>query len=155
MTLKTLLVAGVILSLGGCAMPPEVPAFLSPSDSGAPVLLGELARVASLSPEQRRREIAGLESQRRLDDARRFQLAALLEREDSVEALERGLKSLNAIGEGDTRTQALLELMKKSLKTRIELRQQAARTQELQGKLDQIKALEKSLQQQRNGAKTP
>jgi hypothetical protein len=37
--------------------------------------------------------------------------------------------------------------MKRSLRARIELRQQSARAQELQDKLDQIKTLEKSLQQ--------
>jgi hypothetical protein len=49
----------------------------------------------------------------------------------------------------------LTELMKKSLKARIELKQQIARTQELQDKLDQIKALEKSLQQRNIPDKTP
>ena len=55
-------------------------------------LINELARVSALSAEQRRRELADLEGTR-LDDTRRFQLAALLERDDSVEALERSLKT--------------------------------------------------------------
>ena len=118
-------------------------------------MLGELSRVAMLSAEQRRRELTGLEGERRLDNERRFLLAALLEREDSAEALERSLKSLNAMADGDTRAQALLDLMKKSLKSRIELRQQTARTQELQDKLEQIKALEKSLQQRNGLPKAP
>jgi hypothetical protein len=111
--------------------------------------------VAALSPEQRRRELAGLDGERRLDDARRFQLAALLEREDSVDSLERSLKSLGTLTDLDARTQALVELMKRSLKARIELRQQTARAQELQDKLDQIKALEKSLQQRNGAPRTP
>jgi hypothetical protein len=52
--------------------------------------------------------------------------------------------------------------MKKSLKARIELRQQTARAQEqtaraqeLQDKLDQIKALEKTLQQRNGSSRTP
>lgn len=155
MTLKSVLLAGLLLTLGACTLPPEYPAFLSAGEIGAPALLSELARVASLTPEQRRRELAGLEGERRLDDARRFQLAALLEREDSADALDRSLKTLNAMSELDARTQALVDLMKRSLKARIEFRQQAARAQELQDKLDQIKALEKSLQQRNGGARTP
>jgi len=155
MTLKSVLLAGLLLTLGACALPPEYPAFLSPGEAGAPVLLSELARVASLTPEQRRRELAGLEGERRLDDARRFQLAALLEREDSADALEHSLKILNSLAEPDARTRALLDQMKKSLKARIELRQQTVRAQELQDKLDQIKALEKSLQQRNGSSRTP
>lgn len=145
-----------MLMLGACAAPPERPAFPAPQTGlGASALLSELTRVAALSPDQRRRELAGLEGERRLDDARRFQLAALLEREDSVEALERGLKSLGAIDEIDSRARPLLELMKKSLKARIELKQQTAHLQELQDKLDQIKVLEKSLQQRNTPDRTP
>lgn len=156
MTFKSVLLAGVLLTLSACAMPPERPAFRgSQGGLGAAVLLGELGRVATLSPEQRRRELAALEAERRLDDARRFQLAALLEREDSTEAFERSLKNLAAIDDADPRTQTLLDVMKKSLKARIELKQQTARAQELQDKLEQIKALEKSLQQRSTPAKTP
>jgi hypothetical protein len=125
------------------------------SEPDGAVMLNELARVASLSAEQRRRELAALEAERRLDDARRFQLAALLERDDSVEALERSLKTLGTMTSVDVRAQPLIDLMKRSLKARIELRQQSARAQELQDKLDQIKALEKSLQQRNAPAQTP
>lgn len=158
MTLKSVLLAGLLLTLNACVtLPaPERPAArASQTESGGAALLGELARVATLSAEQRRRELAELEGERRLDDARRFQLAALLEREDGVEALERSLKILGALSEADPRAQSLLDLMKKSLRARIELRQQTARTQELQDKLEQIKALEKSLQQRTIPAKTP
>jgi hypothetical protein len=156
MTLKSVLLAGLLLSLAACtALPLEYQTVLSSGDGGAPALLGELARVGGLSADQRRRELAELENVRRLDAARRFQLAALLEREDSAEALERSLKVLNSLAEPDARTAALLDLMKTSLRARIELRQQTARAQELQGKLEQIKALEKSLQQRNGAAKTP
>ena len=156
MTLKSYLVAGLLLMLGACAAPVERPAtFAPPPKLDASVMLGELSRVAALTGDQRRRELTGLEGERRLDDTQRFQLAALLEREDSMEALERSLKSLNAMADGDTRAQALLDLMKRSLKSRIELRQQTARTQELQDKLEQIKALEKSLQQRNGTPKAP
>jgi hypothetical protein len=158
MTFKTVLFAGILFALAACSAlpPPERPApRVTPSASATSLLLSELARVATLSPEQRRRELADLENGRRLDDARRFQLAALLEREDSADAYERGLKALATMGEDDSRTQALVELLKRSLKARIELKQQTARADELQDKLDQIKALEKSLQQRSTPAKAP
>lgn len=158
MTFKSVLFAGLLLALGACSAlpPPERPApRANPSASATSLLLSELARVATLSAEQRRRELADLENGRRLDDARRFQLAALLEREDSAEAYERGLKALATIDEDDPRTQALVELLKRSLKARLELKQQTARADELQDKLDQIKALEKSLQQRSSPGKAP
>jgi len=159
MTFKSVLLAGLLLTLGACAAPPW--AGQPPASTyrvfglGATALLSELSRVASLSPEQRRHELAALDGERRLDDAKRFQLAALLEREDSVDAFERSLKSLAAIDNAESRTQALLELMKRSLTARIELKQQTARAQELQDKLDQIKALEKTLQQRSTLPKSP
>ena len=159
MMLKPVLLAAWLLALTGCAAPPvatprsALPA--APSALSGPALLSELARVASLTPEQRRRELVELEGERRLDDARRFQQAALLEREESVEAYERSLRNVIALNDVEPGAQALLDLMKKSLRARIELRQQAARAQELQEKLDQIKALEKSLQQRSAPARTP
>jgi hypothetical protein len=142
--------------LGACATPVErAPVRSVQSEPDGAVMLNELARVASLSAEQRRRELAALEAERRPDDARRFQLAALLERDDSVEALERSLKVLGTMTSIDARVQPLIDLMKRSLKARIELRQQSVRAQELQDKLDQIKALEKSLQQRNAPAQTP
>lgn len=162
MTFKSTFLAGLLLTLGACAAVPERPSVATPAPTAAQptrlnatTLLNELVRVASLSPEQRRHELAGLEGERRLDDARRFQLAALLEREDSVEALERSLKTLGTISDLNPRAQPVAELMKKSLKARIDLKQQTARAQELQDKLDQIKALEKSLQQRNIPDKTP
>ncbi|MDA8129579.1 MAG: hypothetical protein M0Z73_12900 [Betaproteobacteria bacterium] len=159
MTFRSALPAGLLLMLTGCVIPPAPGQPAAPisrfSGTGAQALLNELSRVATLGPEQRRRELAALDSERRLDDAKRFQLAALLEREDNVEALERSLKALSTIGETDSRAQTLVELMKKSLSARIELRQQTARAQELQDKLDQIKALEKTLQQRSTLPKSP
>ena len=163
MTIKSTFLAGLLLMLGACVAVPERPTatVATPATTNAltrldaTTLLSELTRVASLSSEQRRRELAGLEAERRLDAARRFQLAALLEREDSVEALERSLTTLGTITDLNSRAQPLAELMKKSLKARIDLKQQTARTQELQDKLDQIKALEKSLQQRNIPDKTP
>lgn len=164
MTLKSVLL--VALLLGACAplgRPPSahpergaLPERPSPGPSAldSSVLLAELARVTALSAEQRRRELAELDS-RRPDDARRFQLALLLEREDTVETLERSLKTLTALDAPDNRAQALIELLKRALRTRIELKQQTARTVELQDKLEQIKALEKSLQQRSAPLKTP
>jgi hypothetical protein len=151
MTFKSVLLAGLLLTLSACAAPPwtsQAPvSTYRVFGVGASALLSELSRVATLSPEQRKRELAALDGERRLDDAKHFQLAALLEREDSVEAFERSLKNLAAIDNADPRAQTLIDLMKRSLTARIELRQQTARAQELQDKLDQIKALEKTLQQ--------
>ncbi len=155
MTFKPLIVAGLLLSLGACALPPDHPVIPGVTEQGASAMLGELARVDALTPAQRRRELAELETLRRPDAARRFQMAALLAREDGTEPLERSVQILNSLAEADARTQALLDLMKKSLKTRIELIQQTARSQELQDKLGQIKALEKSLQQRNGLPKTP
>lgn len=173
MILKSGLLASLLLlTLGACALPPPERAERVPkvecveraaprapqpqpqAESAAAGLLGELARVSALSAEQRRREFAELDGTR-LDDARRFQLAALLERDDNIEALERSLKNLIAIGEVDSRSQSLLDLMKKSLRARIESRQLTARNAELQDKLEQIKALEKSLQQRNAPLKQP
>lgn len=156
MTLQSGLLAGLLLTtLSACTLPPEGPAHRPrPAEVAPSTLIGELARVSALSAEQRRRELAELENAR-LNDARRFQLAALLERDDSIEALERSLKTLAAIGDDDARSQSLIELMKKSLKARIENKQLAARNAELQDKLEQIKALEKSLQQRNAPLKTP
>lgn len=154
MTRPSGLLAGLLLILNACALPPDGPAPRArPSEPGASTWVSELARVSALSADQRRRELAELENAR-LNDTRRFQLAALLERDDSVEALERSLKTLAAIND-DARSQALIELMKKSLRARIENKQLAARNAELQDKLEQIKALEKSLQQRSAPPKTP
>jgi hypothetical protein len=184
MIIKSILPVACMAVLGACAVPPERaperagersaerspdrnverppersverPAFpFRQNGLDATALLGELARVAALSPEQRRRELTGLESERRLDEAQRFQLAALLEREDSVESLDRGLRSLGTLTEIESRARPLIDMMKKSLKARIELKQQSAHAQALQEKLDQIKALEKSLQQRSDPVKTP
>lgn len=155
MTLQSGLLAGLLLTLSACTLPPEWPAPRTPQAGAAATgLVGELARVSALSAEQRRRELAELDGTR-LDDTRRFQLAALLERDDSMEALERSLKTLGAIGDLDARSQSLVDLMKKSLKTRIENKQLVARNAELQDKLEQIKTLEKSLQQRNAPLKTP
>lgn len=158
MTLQSGLLAGLLLTLSACALPPELATIktkltetASPSAVSA---VSELARISGLSAEQRRRELADLDNAR-LTDARRFQLAALLERDDSVDALERSLKALSAMGEQEARSQALIDLMKRSLKARIEQKQLAARNAELQDKLEQIKALEKSLQQRNTPLKTP
>lgn len=156
MNLKPLLLAAWLSILGACALPPDKPVSPPPeSGLGVAAVSAELARVAALTPEQRRRELAALDAERRLDDARRFQQAALLEREDGSEAHERALKSLAAIDDATPRARAVIELLKRALRTRIELRQQSAQAQVLQEKLDQIKALEKSLQQHSAPPRTP
>lgn len=128
-----------------------------PPENGLDIVAvsAELARVAALAPEQRRHELVALDAERRVDDGKRFQYAALLEREEGIEAFERALKSLGAIDAATPRARAVIELMKRALRARIELRQQSAQAQVLQEKLDQIKALEKSLQQHSTPPRTP
>ena len=148
MTFKPLLVAALLFTLASCTIPTAPPVYrLLPADDASTRRLDELARIASLSPEQRRRETAQLDEQRRLEPSQRFQLAALLEREDTVDAMERSLKLLTGLNDGNSRTEAVSEMMKRSLRARLDARQLAARNQELQNKLEQIKTLEKSLQQ--------
>lgn len=155
MTLQSGLLAGLLLTLSACALPPELATLKTKlAETTSPSPLNEFARISGLSAEQRRRELADLENGR-LNDSRRFQLAALLERDDSLESMERGLKALSAMSEQDARSQALIDLMKRSFKARIEQKQLAARSAELQDKLEQIKALEKSLQQRNAPLKTP
>lgn len=153
---RSVLLTGLLFTLSACALPPSERPLPRPAlfESASPGLIVELARIASLSAEQRRRELAELDGSR-LDDTRRFQLAALLERDDSSESLERSLKHLNALGELDARSQALVDQMKKSLRARLDNRQLAARNAELQDKLEQIKALEKSLQQRSATQRAP
>lgn len=156
MRLKAIFPAGLLLVLGACASAPDYSTLRNVHiGSDTAMMLNELERVAALSPEQRKRELAALEGERRIDNRLRFQAAALLEREDSIEAFERGLKNLTALDNVDVRAQPLVEQMKRLLRLRIELKQQTARAQELQDKLEQIKALEKSLQQRTAPANKP
>lgn len=158
MMLRSIVFVSLLAILTGCvAPPPTVPPLpcVVQTEPSETALLNELARVASLTPERRHRELLELEAERSLSDLQRFQMAALLEREDSREALDRSLKNLGAISVIEPSVRPLIELMKKSLRARLELRQQTARTQELQDKLEQIKALEKSLQQRDARPKSP
>jgi hypothetical protein len=158
MNVRPVIATCLLVTLGACATPAfhqrPVASIMSPSQS-ASSMLAELGRIAALSPEQRKRELNELDSARRLDEVKRFQLAALLDREDSAETLERSLKMLALLDSPDSRSQTLIDMMKRSIKSRLELRQQTSRTQELQDKLDQIKELEKSLQQRNTPVKAP
>ena len=117
--------------------------------------LAELEKIQGLSGEQSRRELTELNSEKRLDKMQRFRLGALLSRDDHGD-WERGLKALEGLPEGsDPRTQTLVEILRKLLRTRLDLRQQTARVGELQQRIQQIKALEKDLQQRSEPAKTP
>lgn len=148
--LPTLLAA---LSLGACALPPTTPRppvkVAAPAHTGLTVAdaLDILARVATLPTEQRRSERARLEDERSLGPAGQFRLALLLGYEDDPAAQERGLKLLGNVDADGTRVQALLDLAKDACRARIDAQRHAARAQELQDRIDQIKVLEKSLQQ--------
>lgn len=159
MILKPALVVVLSLCLNACVLPPQRAAADAavgdPAALRASTFADVLARVAVLSPEQRRRQLADLDGERRPDPALQLLRAALLERQDEVEALERSHKILAAITPTDDATRALVDLMKRTLKARIDLAQQTQRAQALQDKLDQLKTLEKSLQQRNAPAKQP
>ena len=117
--------------------------------------LTELTRAQLLSLEQCRREVADLNAGRRLDSGERFRLAALLARDDHGD-WERAIKALDGLADdSDPRAQALVDTLKKSLRARHDLRQQTSRVTELQARIEQIKALEKDLQQRNEPRKTP
>src|SRR3569832_1300807 len=125
MSFKSILLACFLLTLSACVVPPLPGQTAQPGARlfglSASALLNELTRVAALSPEQRRRELAALDNERRLDDAKRYQQAALLKREDSVDANKHNHKSQAKNDDDEPRTHTLLDLMKKSLSARIEL----------------------------------
>ncbi len=130
-------------------------ADVKPAPLTVELYLTELGKIQGLSGEQGRRELTELNTEKRLDKFQRFRLAALLSRDDHGD-WERGLKALEGFAEdGDPPTQALADLLRKLLRTRVDLRQQTARVGELQQRIQQIKALEKDLQQHSEPAKTP
>ena len=130
---------------------PDVPKPAAAESSAAlPSLaeryLMELSEVQAMSAEQSRRELNELNTAKRLDKIKRFRLAAVLTREEHGD-WERALKMLEGLTNDDPRSQALTDLLRKSLRTQIELRQQDARVIELQQRIEQIKTLEKDLHQ--------
>lgn len=148
------------LALGACAVPPpaQKPPVKVATPASAGLTAGEaldtLTRIASLGADQQRAELARLDDERTLSPAAQFRFALLLGRDDDPAVMERGLKLLGTIDADGARAQAVLDLAKTALKAQIEARRQGARAQELQERIDQIKALEKSLQQ-RDAAPKP
>ena len=140
-----LVFAGLSL-IAGCAALPAAPG------SGGNWLV-VVDGVGALGTEARHRELAELSAARTLNPRERLRLAALLEREDSAEALERALKVLATLDDTDARP--LAELLKRLVRARLDLRQQSVRVQSLEAKLEQIKALEKSLQLRSEPARAP
>ena len=165
-----------VLLVAGCAVapqPPAKPAVPKPApadvaqprlespkptndESGLPVpplsptlaerYLVELGEVQAMSVEQGRRELAELTANKRLDKPKRLRLAAVLARDEHAD-WERALKMLDGLGNDDPRSQVLIDLLRKTWRTRLELRQQDARVTELQQRIQQIKTLEKDLLQ--------
>ena len=149
-------------ALGACALPPpKPPARTAPAEPPAAAPSGLvvtdardiLARVAALGSEQQRAELARLDDDRALGPGAQFRLALLLGRDENPVAIERGLKLLGQIPADGARAQTVLELAKSALRAQLEARRQAARAQELQTRIDQLKALEKSLQQRDDAPK--
>lgn len=175
-THKTFICCGLLLIAAGCASAPKplaknaIPevatkpladalpdkpeaAKLQISESGAPLAslaeryLLELGQVQAMSAEQSRRELNELAGIKRLDKPRRLRLAAVLARDEQGE-WDRALKMLDGLAtDDDPRSQILVDLLRKSWRTRLALRQQDARVTQLQQRIQQIKALEKDLQQ--------
>jgi hypothetical protein len=116
-------------------------------------LLDVLASLpAGQTAEHQRAEIARLDSERSSSVTARFKLALLLGRADEPAEIERGLKILSAL-EGDGKAaQALIDLAAGKLRARLDAQRQHARASALQQRIEQIKALEKSLQQRDGGA---
>lgn len=141
------------LSPARTATEPLVP--ISALRVSAELYLAQLGEVHGLSGEQIRRELTELNTGKRLDRAQRFRLAALLSRDEQGD-WARALKALDGwADEGDPRTHALVDILRKSLRARLDLRQQTARVAELQQRIEQIKALEKDLQHRNGPTKTP
>ena len=129
-------------------LPPRTPLSIS-----ADLYLAELGDLQEMPAELARRELGELNGEKRLDKIQRFRLAALLSRDEHGD-WERALKALEGLNEGaDVQSRALVELLRKSLRARLELRQQNARVTELQQRIQQIKSLEKDLQQRSEPAK--
>lgn len=128
---------------------PKVPASGTdaPTNSLAERYLLELSQVQSMSADQSRRELNELVTSKRLDKPRRLRLAAALARDEQGE-WERAIKMLEGLAnDDDPRSQVLMDLLRKSWRARLTLRQQDARITELQQRIQQIKTLEKDLQQ--------
>ena len=128
---------------------------LTPRTVSSELYLAQLGEVHGLSAEQIRRELAELNTGKRLDRAQRFRLAVLLSRDEHGD-WARALKALDgSADESDPRTHALVDMLRKSLRTRLDLRHQTARVAELQQRIEQIKALEKDLLHRNGSPKTP
>lgn len=135
--------AGLLLclALAGCST-------LTSNFAPTPTWPG-LADVDTLGPAARQRELVRLQKLGNPGPAERLRLAALYEREGDADDLERGLRALNGLD--DPATRPLAELLRRLLGARLEAKQQAQRADALDARLEQIKSLEKSLQQ-RSGA---
>ena len=134
---------------------PESPKPVT-SEPGSPVsalpstvaekYLMELGEVQAMSVEQSRRELNELTASKRLDKPKRLRLAAVLARDEHGD-WDRALKMLDGLANDDPPSQVLVDLLRKTWRTRLELRQQDARVTELQQRIQQIKTLEKDLLQ--------
>lgn len=157
------------LALTACALPPQVPerSAYPPSETHIPLLrpvsntamltlddaAQELVQVSLLSADLQRSERARLDTDKPTGARLQFRLGLLLVREDDSALLERGMRILSGIRPADGQAQAVLELVLAQAKSQSDLRRQTARLQELQTRIDQIKALEKSLQQREDPPK--
>lgn len=145
--------------LSACTLPPAPAAVPGPGpirsekalDSSD--ALDELVRLDSQSVDAQRMERNRLDGERLTSTRLQFRLALLLGRDEDPVSQERALKLLGAIDTSDARAKALVDLTKAGLKAQLDARRQAGRAQELQARIEQLKALEKSLQQRDDAPK--
>lgn len=141
------------LLVSACTLPPAPAPDPAPAASRTTAsldsddALDELARQTAQSADALRAERTRLEGERLATARLQFRFALLLARDDDAASQERALKLLGALDTRDARAQALVDLVRTGLRAQLDARRQASRTQELQTRIDQLKALEKSLQQ--------
>jgi hypothetical protein len=142
----------LILALGACGGLP-LPEATSNSTAQSPTLLSTtdalevLASLSRLSPDAQHQELLKPRTGHLQNASSLFRFALLLGRDSDVGQQERGLKILDGLDGADARAQAVIDLARTGLIAQIEAHRQAQRAGELQDRIDQIKALEKSLQQ--------
>ena len=149
--------------LGACALPPTPAVDQTPAQSAAQSraaasldstdALDELVRINTLSGDAQRAERVRLDGERLTTARLQFRFALLLGRDDDPASQDRAIKLLGTVDTSDARAQAVVDLARTSLKSQLDARRQASRTQELQARIEQLKALEKSLQQRDDAPK--
>lgn len=156
--MKTSVAVLLALVLTACATPdPAVPepAPAKPAAKtsrhtaeslGLDAVLDQLRDVGRLNADAARAERTRLERDRAVESAGQFRLALLLAREDDPANLERAQRLIQDLPV-EAAASPVLDLVRQRIASQLEARRQAARSAELQTRIEQLKALEKSIQQ--------